>query len=110
MLHQAFAAHRVEGEWFDFGDVQPVGAIPAVVHRHSEEHPPLTSANTRTASRRSDPRAGRGEHLITPERLGEVRPEPETEPEPDEEDDQEEVPIKKRSALDRDVDRLMGSV
>ncbi|MFJ6486308.1 GIY-YIG nuclease family protein [Streptomyces sp. NPDC091682] len=115
MLHQAFAAHRVEGEWFDFGDVQPVGAIPAVVHQLSEETTPLASATSRTASRRSNPRAGRGEHLITPERLagivrdvvlGVVRPEPE----PDEEDDQEEVPIKKRSALDHDVDRLMGSV
>ncbi|MET8746160.1 GIY-YIG nuclease family protein [Streptomyces sp. NPDC004728] len=35
LLHRAFADHRVEGEWFDFGVVHPVGVIPAAGHQHS---------------------------------------------------------------------------
>ncbi|MFC9581595.1 GIY-YIG nuclease family protein [Streptomyces yangpuensis] len=110
-LHQAFADYRVEGEWFDFGDVQPVGAIPAAVHQRSEVTPRPGRSNTRVASRRSTTRTERGEHLITPERLagivrdvvlGVVRSEPEL----DEDDEQEEVPVKTRSAVDVDMDRL----
>ncbi|MFF9594058.1 GIY-YIG nuclease family protein [Streptomyces sp. NPDC014646] len=65
MLHRAFAAYRVEGEWFDFGGVEPVGAIPhAVQTAHTSSKP---------RGRASVPMPGvrplaRGE-TITPERL-----------------------------------------
>ncbi|MFD4862470.1 GIY-YIG nuclease family protein [Streptomyces atratus] len=61
LLHRAFADHRVEGEWFDFGDVQPVGAIPAAVHQHSGITSRGGRPNTRTAPKRSGARAARGE-------------------------------------------------
>ncbi len=114
LLHRAFADHRIEGEWFDFGDVQPVGAIPTAVHQRSGT---LRAGrpNTRTAPKRSSARTERGEHLITPERLagivrdvvlGTMRPEPEQEMD----DDQEEVPIRERRTVEEDVDRLVAFV
>ncbi|MEU2834963.1 GIY-YIG nuclease family protein [Streptomyces lavendulae] len=109
-LHQAFAAHRTEGEWFDFGDVQPIGLIPAAVHQHAGNTPVRSS--TRAAPKRATTRTDRGEHLITPERLagivrdvvvGIVRPEP-----GQEEDDQEEPPVKKRRTASEDMTRFVA--
>ncbi|MER6503708.1 GIY-YIG nuclease family protein [Streptomyces sp. NPDC001455] len=54
MLHRAFAAYRVEGEWFDFGGVEPVGAIPhAVQTAHTS---PWRSSRPSGPRRRSSPR------------------------------------------------------
>ncbi|GGY71276.1 hypothetical protein GCM10010363_60650 [Streptomyces omiyaensis] len=86
-LHGAFAAFRVEGEWFDFADIDPVGAIPHAVH---------TYANPKRAGQPSAPRPRprafeRGEG-ITPERLAAiVRDVVVGVHDPDEEDDEEPV-------------------
>ncbi|AJT62476.3 hypothetical protein T261_0787 [Streptomyces lydicus] len=113
LLHQAFADHRVEGEWFDFGDVQPVGAIPAAVHQCSGITSRAGRPNARTAPKRPGARPERGEQLVTPERLaaivrdvvlGVIRPEPKQE----EGDDQEQVPVKKRRTVGEDMNRLMA--
>ncbi|MGO4459353.1 GIY-YIG nuclease family protein [Streptomyces sp. M-16] len=109
-LHQAFTDHRGEGEWFDFGGVQPIGAIPAAVHQLAGNTHARSS--TRAAPKRATMRIERGEHLITPERLagivrdvvvGVVRPEPEQE-----EDDQEEPPVKRRRTASEDMTRLVA--
>ncbi|MCX4967057.1 GIY-YIG nuclease family protein [Streptomyces sp. NBC_00654] len=118
-LHQAFADQRVEGEWFDFGDVQPVGAIPAAVHQHAGITPRAGRPTARTAPRGSGARTGRGEQ-ITPERLAGivregvlsvvpdvVRAVVRPEPEPVKDDDQERVPVR-RKRVDGDLNRLMA--
>ncbi|MFD7098315.1 GIY-YIG nuclease family protein [Streptomyces xanthophaeus] len=107
-LHQAFAAYRAAGEWFDFGDVQPIGLIPASVHQQAGTKP--TRSSPRATPKRGGTRSERGEHLITPERLagivrdvvvGVVRPEPEQQ-----EDDQ--PPVKKRRTAGEDMNRLVA--
>ncbi|MFE7116605.1 GIY-YIG nuclease family protein [Streptomyces sp. NPDC057654] len=112
LLHQAFAGHRAEGEWFDFGDVQPVGAIPAAVHQRLGNIPRAGRPNPRTTPKRSGARTERGEHLVTPERLacivrdtvlGLVRPEPEQR----QGDAPEEAPVRKRHTAEEAMDRLM---
>ncbi|MER6522564.1 GIY-YIG nuclease family protein [Streptomyces sp. NPDC001553] len=111
-LHQVFAEYRGEGEWFDFGDVQPIGAIPSAVHQHVGTAP--ARSRGRSASKRAGTRAERGEHLITPERMasivrdvviGVVRPEVE----PQEEDEDEvEAPVRKRRTGGEEMERLLA--
>ncbi|MFJ3205871.1 GIY-YIG nuclease family protein [Streptomyces sp. NPDC086989] len=117
-LHQAFAAYRAGGEWFDFGDEPPLGPIPTAVYQHS---------GTKTA--RSRPGAApkraatRSEHLITPERLAGIvrdvvinviRPEPHeasevARPEPEQQEDNQEEPlVKKRRTAGEDMNRLVA--
>ncbi|WP_217550094.1 GIY-YIG nuclease family protein [Streptomyces sp. GbtcB6] len=114
-LHQAFADYRREGEWFDFAGLEPVGAIPAAVHRHSGSTPHSGRPNIATSARRSGVRTDRGEHLVTPERLagivkdvvlGVIRPEPKQEESGVE--DREVVPIKRQHNVDEDMNRLMA--
>ncbi|MGW6941402.1 GIY-YIG nuclease family protein [Streptomyces xanthophaeus] len=111
-LHQVFAEYRGEGEWFDFGDVQPIGVIPSAVHQHVGTAPARSMG--RSVAKRAGTRAERGEHLITPERMasivrdvvvGVVRPDVE----PQEEDEDEvEAPVRKRRTGGEEMDRLMA--
>ncbi|MFF6903309.1 GIY-YIG nuclease family protein [Streptomyces hydrogenans] len=96
-LHQAFAAYRTEGEWFDFGGIEPVGAIPRAVQQHANP-----KARGRVPAAPTGPHS-RAEHVITPERLagivrdivvGVVRPS-------DEAKNEDGEPVEKAHRLDR---------
>ncbi|MFJ8856618.1 GIY-YIG nuclease family protein [Streptomyces sp. NPDC102437] len=104
MLHRAFAAYRVEGEWFDFGGVEPVGAIPSVVQAHASPKPRGQVSAPRPGARPLD----RGES-ITPERLaGIVRDVVLGVVRNTDDEDEDEGPAKPRrlDRVDRDFNRL----
>ncbi|MFI5867712.1 GIY-YIG nuclease family protein [Streptomyces sp. NPDC051546] len=112
LLHRAFADRRVEGEWFDFGGMQPIGAIPAAVHQQSETTSRAVRSNARTGPKKASVRSESGDHPMTPERLagivrdvvlGVVRSESERE-----DDDEEVVVVNRRRRASADMERWMG--
>ncbi|MFB7467285.1 GIY-YIG nuclease family protein [Streptomyces sp. NPDC056224] len=71
-LHKVFDEYRTEGEWFDFREVQPVGAIPLAVYQRAVGLARTPARNNRSAPKRSGPRAEQEEHTVTPERLAAI--------------------------------------
>ncbi|MEU8617355.1 GIY-YIG nuclease family protein [Streptomyces sp. NPDC048623] len=107
-LHQTFNAYRIEGEWFDFGAVEPVGAIPRAVHAYANPKPRGQAA---TSPLPRAPHAERSD-VITPERLaGIVRDVvlgARHSPDPEDETDPEEVLPHRTARVDRDMKRVLG--
>ncbi len=107
-LHRTFSAYRIEGEWFDFGTIEPVGAIPRAVHSYLNPKPRGQAA---AALPPRGPQAERSD-VITPERLaGIVRDVvlgARHSPDPEEEAEQEEVKPRRTARVDRDMNRLMA--
>ncbi|MFE1877743.1 GIY-YIG nuclease family protein [Streptomyces sp. NPDC059496] len=114
-LHQAFAAYRTAGEWFDFGDVDPVGAIPRATHLQAGPGPQLRGRSK--PAPRPGARPSAREEAITPEQLagivrdvvlGVVR-----ENDDDGDEDEVEEPITRPHRLHRvnhDMERLTEAV